>query len=488
MRILWPIYNLNNEYSQYPGVMNISSLLKQNGFEVEIVPADYNHIKARLQEKATTILAYSTLTSFFQYYLKLNLQIKQQFPEVFSVYGGPHPTYFPEMIEEEGVDAVCIGEGEYPMLEMVTSLSTGKSVKSIQSWWVKEDKKIYKNPVWPLIENLDELPLPDHELFRQARPNKISQAIIMTSRGCPYKCTYCYNHIKSEIYKGKGTVIRRRSVDNVMEELRQIKENNYSFIRFMDDLFILSHKWIEEFSKKYKEQIGLPFSCLVRANYISADIAKKLKEAGCYRMTMGVEAGNDYVRNNILKRNMTKETMIKAARVIKEAGLKLTTANILAIPGGSLQTDYETLELNIRCRPDHAYVSIMQPYPRTGIYHYAKNEGLLEEIQLDAVESSFGFGFETDIKFKDKREKCLIENFHKFFSITVKFPWLLPIVKQLIKLPSNRIFNFIYLCSVNYGIHFQDVPPKIGLAILWKRTKLYKLLRSIVRQRGESDV
>ncbi len=484
MRILWPIYNLKREHSQYPGVMGISSLLKQNGFEVEIVPADYNQIKAKLQKKVPTILAYSTLTSFFQHCLKLNRQIKQKFPEVFAVYGGPHPTYFPEMIEEEGVDAICIGEGEYPMLELATNLAADKSVNSIQNLLVKENGKIYRNPVRPLIENLDELPLPDHELFRQAMPCKITQAIIMTSRGCPYKCTYCYNQVKRELYRGKGTVIRRRSVDNVMEELKQLKDKHYSFIRFMDDIFILSHQWIKEFSAKYKKQIGLPFSCLVRANYVTADIVKMLKEAGCYRMLMGVEAGNDYVRNTILKRNMTKDIILEASKIIKTEAVNLVTANIVAIPGCSLQADWETLELNIRCHPDYASVAILQPYPGTEIYNYAESEGLINEKQLNVIGSSFGFGLKTELKVKDKKEKTLIENLHKFFYIGVKFPWLVPLIRQLIKLPPNKIFNFIYLCSVNYGIHIKEVPPEIGLPILWRRTRLYRLFSHIVKQRG----
>jgi radical SAM superfamily enzyme YgiQ (UPF0313 family) len=469
MRILWPIYNLQKEYSQYPGVMGMSSLLAENGFEVEIAPADYHHMKERLAQNGRTIVAYSTLSSFAQRSLELNRQIKQEFPEVFSVFGGPHPTFFPDMIEEEGVDGICIGEGEYPLLELATNLAAENPITSIRNWWIKDHGKVYRNPPRPLIENLDELPLPDHELFRRSIPGQISQAIIITSRGCPY--------IYRQIYEGKGTVVRRRSVDNVLKELMGIKEKGYTFIRFMDDLFILSHEWVEEFSKKYQSQIGLPFSCLVRANYVSGDITKMLHEAGCYRMTMGVEAGNDYVRNKILKRNMSKEQILNAARVIKDAGIRLTTANILAIPGGSLDADLETLHLNIQCRPNYASVALMEAYPRTEIYEYAKKEGLLDEKHLDVVGSSIGFGLSSAIKFRDKVEKRRMENLHKLFPLAVRFPWCLPLVRKLIRLPSNRIFDFIYRCSVSYGIHMEALPPRIGLTILLRKIDVNKLFR-----------
>ena len=113
------------------------------------------------------------------------------------------------------------------------------------------------------------------------------------------------------MYRGKGKVLRRRSVDNVMEELRPLKEQGYKFIRFMDDLFILSDEWVREFSEKYRRQIGLPFSCLVRANYVTAEIMACLKDAGCFKVAMGVEAGDDYVRNEILKRSMAREEIVR---------------------------------------------------------------------------------------------------------------------------------------------------------------------------------
>jgi radical SAM superfamily enzyme YgiQ (UPF0313 family) len=411
--------------------------------------------------------------------LKLNRQVKRQFPEVIAVFGGPHPTFFPEMIEEEGVDGICIGEGEYPLLELAANWETGKPIKGIENWWIKENGRVHKNPVRPLIDDLDSLPLPDHELFRKSMPGAISQAIVVTSRGCPYQCTYCYNHLYRQIYKGKGSIIRRRSVDNVMRELREIKEKNHTFIRFMDDLFILSQEWVEEFSRKYKRQIGLPFSCLVRANYVTADITRLLKEAGCYRMTMGVEAGNDYVRNTILKRNMSRDQIISAAELIKNSGIKLTTANILAIPGGSLDADLETLQLNIQCRPNYASVALMEAFPRTEIYKYAREKELLDEEHLAVVGSSLGFGLRTAIRFKDKREKRWMENLHKLFPIAVRFPWSQFLVRRLIKLPPNRLFDFIYRMSVSYGIHIEALPPKIGLSILLRKIKILRRLGAL---------
>lgn len=479
MRILWPVHNLEKEYNQYPGVMVISSLLRKHGFEVRVVPAAVEALTHTLADGEPTILAFSATTAYIRHYLEVNRTVKRDHPGVWSVFGGPHPTFFPEIIEEEGVDAVCIGEGEYPMLEMARGLAAGEPVGGIANWWVRENGSVRKNGVRPLIEDLDQLPLPDHEIFRRAMPTSLAQAIVITSRGCPYKCTYCYNHLYRQIYRGKGKFIRRRGVDNVMEELRQLKTGGYRFIRFMDDLFILHPEWTREFAGKYREQIGLPFSCLVRANYVTEETVRLLREAGCHRMTMGLEAGNDRVRNEILKRNMSRQEILDAARTIIGGGIKLVTANILAIPGGSFEADWETLELNLECRPHFASVAVLQPYPRTDIHTYAAKLGMVDDEDLQAMESSFGFGLETPLKYEDPQEKRLQENLHKLFPLTVLLPWLAPLTRRLVRLPSNRLFNLVYKLSVSFGIHFRALPASTGLAILYRRSRLHRMMSRV---------
>jgi len=469
MRVLWPVHNLEKEYNQYPGVMIISALLAGQGHETRVVPAEPGPLARILDDGRPTILAWSATTAYIRHYLEVNRAVKRTHPGTWSVFGGPHPTFFPEIIEQEGVDAVCVGEGEYPMLEMVRGRERGNPVTGLANWWVRENGTVHKNPVRPLVSDLDELPLPDHEIFRRAMPTHLAQAIVITSRGCPYKCTYCYNHLYRQIYRGKGKQIRRRGVDNVMAELRGIKAGGYRFIRFMDDLFILNRSWIREFAAQYREEIGLPFSCLVRANHVNEEIVRLLREAGCHRMTMGLEAGNDRVRNEILKRNMSRQEIIDASRAITGAGIRLVTANILAIPGGSFEADWETLELNLECRPHFASVAVLQPYPRTDIHAHAVALGMVKDEDLQAMESSFGFGLEAPLHYEDPVEKRLQENLHKLFPLTVLLPWLAPLTRRLVRLPSNRLFNLVYTLSISFGIHFRAMPAATGLAILLRR-------------------
>jgi len=480
IQILWPVIDLHKGDNQFVGISLISAMLNQQGFASRVIAADAKRIESKIDHDALTILAFSTPTVYAQTYIELSRKLKRK-GRIFSIFGGPHPTYFPDMIETGGVDAICRGEGEYPMVELVEALSQGRPSHEIQNIWVKENGTIFRNPLRPLIEDLDSLPLPDHEIFRRAVPNNLWQAVVMTSRGCPYHCTYCYNHVYRELYRGKGRMIRRRSVDHVIEELKSIKAHkNYKFIRFLDDLFTLSPEWIEEFSEKYRKEIGLPFSCLVRANHITPKMARELKTAGCRRVQMGLESGDEEVRNKIFKRNLSEEDIIQAARIIKAAGLKLVTGNILGSPGTSLEQDLKTLDLNMRIKPVYAGVSLLQPYPGTEIFEYARNLGMLDSAPAGLRETTVS---RTSIlKFKNRKEKDQIENLQKLFFLPIEIPWSLPLVKAMIKLPANRIYHFFFSRWVNYCQYFRVIPPRIGWKNLWKRSKLLSGAYALLRQ------
>ena len=471
MLVLWPVHQLEQEHSQYPGIMTLSAVLKDQGLRSEVIAADEESIRDRLASEERAVLAFSTPSALAKIYVDLNRAIKVSHPEVFSVFGGAHPTYFPDMVEEEGVDGVCVGEGEYALLELVRALDEGRSPRNIENWWIEEDGVIHRNPLRALVEDLDELPLPDREAFTLATSEPALHAIVMTGRGCPYSCTYCYNHLYQKIYAGKGRLIRRRSVDHVIRELLLLKDEGCRFIRFMDDLFTLQPEWVREFSPRYQSEIGLPFTCLVRANFVEEAVIVDLKSAGCHRIMMGIETGSERLRVEVMNRRMSDEQILEAARIIRTSGIKLVTANILALPGGTLADDWETVDLNIRARPNYSSASILNAYPGTEIHEIAQSMGLIQEDHLAAVVSEGGFGFTSALKIVDPKEKRRIENLHKFFPLLVWFPWLKPVVRQLIKLPPNRFFLFMYMTCINLGTHLISIPPGIGGPLLLKKVK-----------------
>jgi len=457
------------------GIMSMSAVLKQAGHEVALAIANQEDPIEVARQFRPGIIGYSVLTGSQRYYFDLNLRVKQSLDyPVLSVFGGPHPTFFPEMIREPGVDGLCIGEGEFPMLDLANALEKGNLKPDIQNWWFKLDGEIVKNPPRGLIHDLSELPLPDRALiYDKHTVTRLSPVKhFLGSRGCPYNCTYCFNHAWYQIYK-KEKRGYQRDVDHIIAEVRWTRERYpLDFAVFIDDLFIIFMDWLEEFADKWPTQVGLPFFCNVRANLLTPEKVALLKKAGCACVSMGIEAGNDRIRNDLLKRKMTKEQMIEAGRMIREAGIHLSATNILGLPTGTLEDDWETLHVNQAARVSYAHAFLFQPYPGTELGTFAfENDymvGTYDDLTSIMWEAS-------PLVWPTEMEQRQIENLARWFAITVEWPWLEPLVRQLIKLPRSRLVNtlyrLIYKLWKGYAIKTRIHPHKLGLKDLWRTVR-----------------
>ncbi len=445
------------------GLLYLASALRQAGHEVRLTIASQEDPASAAQVWQPHVVGYSVYTGSQAYYRDLNLRIKDAV-EAISVFGGPHPTYFPEFIEEPGVDAVCIGEGEGAIIDLVQALEKGQPLTGIENWWFKQaDGEVERNPVRAAEDDLDAIAFPNRELLFEADEFTRQSGIkhFITSRGCPYDCTYCFNHALAEIYRGKGKRLRQMSVDKVVEEVRWVQERYpMQFVVFLDDLFIVYDRWLEELAARFPREIGLPFFCNVRANLVTPKKIDLLKEAGCVSVGMGLETGDPELRNEILKRNMTDEQIIDASRLIRGAGIELLTTNMLGLPGGSLELDMRTLALNHACKPAYANAFLYQPYPRTELGDYARNggyvEGALDDIDPSAWERSV-------LRFSTPEEKRQIQNLNKLFALAVEWPRVAGLVRWLIKLPPNPIFRLAYKLWKGYAIKNRIHPYRPSL-------------------------
>jgi radical SAM superfamily enzyme YgiQ (UPF0313 family) len=434
------------------GLLYISSVLRAAGHEVRLSIAASQDPVAVARDWQPGIVGYSVFTGSQRFYRDLNLRIKQQLPGVLSVFGGPHPTFFPEFLEEPGVDAVCIGEGEGAMLDLAAAVQAGRSFTGIDNWWFKHEGGVERNAIRPLEDNLDLLPLPDREmLFAEdgyTRQSGIKH--FMTSRGCPYECTYCFNHALAKIYGVKRNRLRQMSVGRVIEEVRSVRDRYpLQFVVFVDDLFIIHVEWLRELAARFPAEVGLPFFCNVRANLVTPEKMALLKQAGCASVAMGVETGSEKLRNEILRRNLSDRQLIEASRLIREAGLQLLTNNMLGLPGGTLKDDFETLALNQACRPGYTSCFLYQPYPRTALGEYAREHGYFQGSVDDIDDSAWECSVLT---FASPAEKQQIENLNKLFALAVEWPRLTGPVRRLIKLPRNRLYRLAFKLWRGYAV------------------------------------
>ncbi len=436
---------------EHLGIMLLSRILKDAGHTVEIVESIFDKVAARLSHKPFSIIAFSVPTIYAQDYLILNKKIKAQF-KVFSIWGGPHPTYVPEVIYEDGVDCVCIGEGEHAFLELANAMESGKPISGISNLWVKDNGIVFKNPLRPLIDNLDTLPFADRELFQENETFHKGKMHVLTSRGCPFECTYCSHPPFNQLYGVSSKKVRRRSVENVILEIRQTcTKARVAFIMFEDDLFASDITWIRRFAEQYSQHVHIPFSCYIRVELVNEEMIGYLKKSGCVTISIGLETANDDLRRRVLNRGMSKQDIIDAARIIKKAGLKLETTNILGIPEGTLQDDIATLHLNWQCHVDYCTVKLLMPYPQTAIREYCLEKGLLAQ---DHAWSEW----HSHIIHTNNKEKLAVENLHKLFAVAVEFPWLWPMIRKMIHYPWGKFYAYIFWLWDGYVSFFRLYP------------------------------
>lgn len=454
MKVLF-LLNNSGMYERL-GIMGLAALLKRDGHEPKLIITDTlleKDLIARVKEFDPPMIAYTIMTGEHNYHVNLNRMLKEHH-QFYAVFGGPHPTYDPRMIEKPGVDAICVGEGDLSFPELVNRMEQGRDFYDLQNFWFRVKDKIVKNPIGLLVENLDDLPFPDRDFMYDADPDTGSRGykMLISMRGCPFQCTYCFNHVYNKMTKGKGEMLRYRSVDNVIREMVHLREKYpLTQMAFADDIFeIRPPGWHEELAERLPKEIGVPFSCSVRANLMSDSIGGLMSKAGCLFVWMGVECGNYEVARTILKRNLPNEKIENAVSIFRKYGVQVFTQNILGLPiDRPLEIDLETLDFNIRLKPAFAWSSVLYPYPETEIGKIAIERGMFDP-NYDKVHISNKTT--SCLTFEDPQVKRKLINLHKLFGVTVQFPFLRSFIPVLISLPLTRFYTWIFFVFYGYKL------------------------------------
>ena len=459
------LYIQQDVFENY-GIMILSAVLKKNGHECDVlVDVLEKDLLGKIRLLSPDIIGFSITSARYAWFKNLAEKIKLEIKKPIVV-GGPHPTFYPELINKDFVDFICVGEGEGAVLELLNKLENGEDITQIRNISAKKENKIFKNHLRNLIEDLDSLPFADHELYAKYNIfNHHHQAVFMTSRGCPYDCTFCFNKKYSELYEGKGKGYRKRSVSSIIKEIKEAIHNNNNKINslvFYDDTFTIgSRDWFKEFSERYKQEVNLPFSINARADTINDEKIKWLKEAGCNSIRVGLESANPYLRNVVLKKRLTNEQLINAIKLIKKHQIKFQIFNMLGVPGETLDTALETYELNYKYKPDHAWCSLLQPYPQTEIMEIAKKQKLIKgEYSFEDADNSV---FDDLVLVIDNKNE--IVNLQKLFQFGVTFRIPRRVMKWLIKFRHNRLFEFIF--KVNYALGTKKLDNVSWFYLLW---------------------
>jgi len=377
MKVLFVYPNFMRQENISLGIAYLSAYIKNSGHKTALVDYTWggNSQTAirEIDKFQPQIVAFSVRTGEFNRSIKIAEKIKHKFGnEVKIIFGGVHPTVAPEsVIAKKSVDIVCIGEGEKPLLELCNRLESKKQIVDIKGLWLKDNGKIIRNDADAPIADLDSIPFPDREIFQIERyiKSRNGGADIMSSRGCPYDCSYCINSYLHKLYEDKGKLIRKRSVKNVIKEIKELKEK-YGIKRlfFHDDLFAIPINWVKEFSQQLPKDFNLTYSCSTRTEMVTPKLCEYLKGSGCTNVCIGIESGSEKIRKEVLNRNVSNKQIKNAFKTCHDVGLPTYSYNIVGLPYETTAEIKETIDLNREVGPNFLQVSIFQPYPGTALY------------------------------------------------------------------------------------------------------------------------
>ncbi|MDP2924667.1 MAG: radical SAM protein [Candidatus Omnitrophota bacterium] len=402
------------------GIGYLSSALKRNGHNTSLIhivkEADRNDFLARVGKEQPDLVAFTSLSHQFTYVRKLSSWLKETH-NIATICGGVHATIDPEeVIEADGVDMLCRGEGEHALVELCNKLSKDEDVSQIKNIWLKKEGKIIKNDIRPLEGNLDDLSFPDRSLFsyNTLYDYKIRMLTVLASRGCPYNCSYCCNHQYQKLYPHNYT--RFRSVDNVLAEIREALGwySDVEFVNFIDDALCLNRQWMEEFCAKFPKCFRFPFHGNSRVNLLDEEMMKLLKKGRCERLDVGIESGNVYIREKVLNRKISNKEITNVFTLAKKYNIKIATYNMVGCPFETPQMLLETIKLNAKLSPFAVNRSILQPYPNTDIYRMCAENNFIVEKEV----SSF---YKQSILEQPQLSRQQVVFFHRYFLILLKF-------------------------------------------------------------------
>lgn len=391
------------------GVRYLSSVLREAGFTTNIVffkrwinnairepnPREVENLIGLLRQLQTSLVGLSVGTPYLKIALNLSriIQLKLNVP---VVWGGVHPTICPEDCAETA-DYVCVGEGEYPLLELAAALAGGGATDEIANIWKSEGTKLRRSGLRPLNNELDAIPFPDYReenkylvegnrIIRGEILRQDAEYRIYPSRGCPFNCAYCNSAAIRRTYRGLGNYYRYRSPDNVIAELKYALKYfpKTRRIKFDGDTFTFPRKWIERFCRLYRKEIQVPFEILLHPLSAEEKNLVRLKKAGLQKVQMGIESGSESESKEIYLREGRNADVRRFAQTAHRLKIEAVYDIICDNPLAANRDKEECLEFLLSLpRPFKLYLYSLTVFPKTALAREFLRRGIISESEIE---------------------------------------------------------------------------------------------------------
>lgn len=422
------------------GILYISAYLEDHGYDNLIFDSTFSSFdqlcKTIIKERPDAIGIYTNLMTKLNVLRLIDFIKKHESLEKTRiVLGGPEVRNHAENFLKYGADFLVFGEGEQTMLELVQWLngSVPKKIQEIEGIAYKdENSKVCQTPERAKLRNLDDLPLPNRQkvnlqLYFDAWKNKhgISAISINTMRGCPYTCKWCSRAVYGQSY-------RRRSAKNVVNEMQWIKQHySVDSIWFVDDVFTISHKWLEEFTNELKKSnLSIPYECITRADRMNEGVIEQLLESGCFRVWIGAESGSQKVID-LMDRRVNVTQVQEMIQLSKKHGLQAGTFIMVGYPGETKEDIYATVNHLKKADPDLFTITVAYPIKGTPLYEEVEDRFIADLPWEKATDRDIDFKRTYNRKYYDYAIKMINNEiyFHRALKKPIANLFRLPVLK-----------------------------------------------------------
>ncbi|HOK40229.1 MAG TPA: radical SAM protein [bacterium] len=376
------------------GIAYIAANARKNGYNVTIIDAPAENLNSDqianiISEKKYKLIGITMLTPMFKRVSELITKIKDKNKDVIIVLGGPHPTALPEeTLKELNCDIICCGEGEHTFTEIADAILANKiKLEEIKGIYYKDKKNnIIKNPMRPFEKNIDNFPAPARDLLPMEKYFLTATRVkgtgfcgtVIIARGCPFNCTYCSHTF--------GRTFRAHSTERIIYEIEElINKYNATQINFEADTLTLNKKFIISLCDELiKRNINkkIKWTCESRIDTIDEEILRKMKEAGCWQISIGVESGSDRLLKKINK-GITKSQIQNGFELIKKVGISIRGFFMIGLPTETKEETLETINFATKLNPDWAQFTITIPYPGTPLFDELKSKNEIQSFKWE---------------------------------------------------------------------------------------------------------
>lgn len=465
------------------GLSQLSAICKQNAvdtslafnaslfndrFNLEIpffstIFDETDSVLQKIESDKPDILAISPMTSTYQWALQVAKASKQINPNIKVLFGGVHTSALPlRVLENDFIDFAVVGEGDIAIMEIIKAVEENEYNNPIINTYHKNNSGIIiKGRQSGFLQDLDSLPFLDKPLWEE-HVNMNEIYMTLATRGCPYRCTFCFNSFYADLPEEKSKFVRMRSVDHVIAELKVAKRRyNMRWVDFEDDVFATKLSWLEEFAYKYKKEINIPYQILTHPRYVNEKVAKLLKESGCQWIQMGIQSTDDDFKKKSLMRYEKIADVENAMKYLNMYGLKVKVDHMFGLPNEPEDAQKNAQKLYSNTSPARIQTFWTSFLPGTAMMKEAIEDGTLSQQQADNINDGKDFLFFRNIE--NVRNPELVRKYLSYEFLFKIFPLLNKRQRENFDVQSIRWIPTFFLNLVAFlsdlGIGFKEQNP-----------------------------